>query len=312
MLNRTGLNVLLLVGLVLPMVGCGSSEVDSVSISPSAQSLAAGQTVQLTATGTYGHGSHPSTSKNVTSLVTWSSSVQAVASVNSSGLVTAVSAGSTTVTASMSGFTGAVSGTAVVTVTGTTTKSISSLTIIPASQNVGSVNETGQFIAIGVTSAGLQEDMTNLVTWGSSDVKVATINGSGLATGLYGGDTTISAIAKNQDGSVATATATFTEGASGSGPILATLSVYKLGNNAATGTVTASAPGTTTPLVINCGSGSGCVGNFPLGSIVTLTATPGTNSTFGGWSSTCTAVQGSPNLCQVALSDNDTVGAIFN
>jgi len=63
MLNRTGLNVLLLVGLVLPMVGCGSSEVDSVSISPSAQSLAAGQTVQLTATGTYGHGATVSTAR---------------------------------------------------------------------------------------------------------------------------------------------------------------------------------------------------------------------------------------------------------
>jgi hypothetical protein len=306
--------------IVLSLIGCSASQVDVVEVTPSTQTLTTGQTAQLSASGIIGHGTHPSTTVDVTNTITWASSVPAIASVGSTGLVTAVSAGTATVTATMKGFTGAVSGTSTITVVGSKGTSVSALQIIPNSQSVLTVNETNQYIAIGTTTGGTQVDLTNQVAWASSDVKVATINSSGLATGLNAGSSTVSAVAKNSDGSVLTATATFTEQATGSGTQLATVTVYKVGNNAQTGHVTAAAPGTTTPLVIDCGTGAGCVAHFPVGATVTLEA-DANGSSFGGWSSECVPtapIDPSPtgkNYCTLTIptsADNMTVGAIFN
>jgi hypothetical protein len=58
---------LLLLGAVVAIIGCGKPEgLDSIQISPTSQSLAVGQTVQFTATGTFGNASHSST-QNVSS-----------------------------------------------------------------------------------------------------------------------------------------------------------------------------------------------------------------------------------------------------
>ena len=72
-------------------------DITSLSIVPSAQTASAiNQQVQFTAIGTTANG----TSVNLTSQSTWSSSIPAVASINSStGLATALSAGSTKITA---------------------------------------------------------------------------------------------------------------------------------------------------------------------------------------------------------------------
>jgi hypothetical protein len=314
MLDRSCLSALLLVGLVLPMVGCSNSEVGLISVTPATQPLAVGQTVQFTATGAYGHGSHAASYQNVTNLVTWTSSVPAVATISSSGVATAVSAGTATITASMKGFNGPVSGSATLTVS----QHVVSLSIIPGTQTVLSPNETGQFIAIGTSSAGIQMDVTNAVTWASSDINVATIIASGLATGLSPGTTTISAIWPNLDGSKVTGTATFME-STGPGTYLSTVTVYLVGNNGGAGTVTAPAPGTTTPLIISCGYNSlnECVETFPLGSTLTLTATPAPGDTFGGWTVNCLPNQATvptgANTCSVQnLPGNEIVGAIFN
>src|SRR5580693_1312997 len=93
MFSRYCFRALGLMCLVLPFAGCTNNQVNTISVAPTAQSLAIGQTVQFTATGTISHGNHPSTTQNVTSQVTWTSSTPAVATVTSAGLATAVAAG---------------------------------------------------------------------------------------------------------------------------------------------------------------------------------------------------------------------------
>ena len=214
--GRFCLRALLLVCLAVPFIGCGSSTtVDSITVSPATVSLASGTTAQLTATGTYGHGSHPSSSQNITTAVSWSSSATSVATVSSAGVVTGVGAGTTTVTASTQGFGGLItSNEASITVTGgstgPTSSTLTSLAIIPGTQSVASPSQTGQFIAIGTTSSGATENLTGSVTWSSSSTQVATISVGGLATGVSQGTTTITAIATNPDKTVVTGTATFT------------------------------------------------------------------------------------------------------
>ena len=66
------------------------------------------------------------------------------------------------------------------------------------------------------------------------------------------------------------------------------------------GTVTSNPPG------INCGPGAGqCSATFPPGQVVSLTATPGTGSTFAGWGGACSGTGG----CTVTLTAATVVSA---
>jgi hypothetical protein len=216
MFARCRLQGLLLLCLGSALVGCSApSGLDSIQVTPGTQALAVGQTAQFTATGTYGNAKHPST-QNVTSLVTWTSSAPAVATVDAAGIATALGAGTTTITANATAFNGPTSSSATLTVTGssgtTAGGSISSLAIIPSSQAVASPTQTTQFLAIGTTSSGATVNLTNQVAWTSSTSQIATINAStGLATGVGKGTATITAIYNNTTGgTVVTGTATFT------------------------------------------------------------------------------------------------------
>jgi hypothetical protein len=308
------------------LAGCLSKSLTSLQVLPAVgtATAAAGQTSQFQALATYTESNHASTTKDVTDQATWQSSTPGVATISSTGLATGISPGTGNISATLQGAFGTVVGTSSITVTAATSGGagkLTSLAIIPATQAVTTLNETGQFIAIGTVATGTSEDLTNQVAWSSSDVKVATVNSSGLVTALNPGTTTITAIATVSGSAVTTATATFSEGVTqGAGTQLPTLTVYKVGDNGLTGTVTGGVFDSTTmatgAVVINCGSGSGCIGTFPVGSQVLLTATPVANSTFGGWSSNCSPYpNNSPtpsNMCLVVVNDNDTVGAIFN
>lgn len=300
-----------------------SQSLQSLSIIPTSQAvLSLGETSQFIAIGSYG--GSPATTVNLTNQVTWGSSDTNVATIDSAGVITATGAGTTTVTAiATDPNTGnVVTGTATFTVTiPASTEPLLSLTIIPGSQSVDTVDETGQFIAIGTfSSAPFTRDVTSdpNLTWTSSDPKVATINAAGLTTGLNKGSTAITAIYTEPDGSLITGAASFSETLSGGGGVgtqLATLTIVPTGASASLGDVvsTDSAGGLQ---VIHCGpgltGGSVCVGTFPLGSTVTLTVPSGSGGTFYGWSSNCTPDTSNPKVCTVTLSDNDTVGAIFN
>jgi hypothetical protein len=288
----------------------GSSGTPSITVTPgTATETFIGETTQFIATGSLTGG----TAQNLTTQVQWSSSNVQVAAINpSTGLATAVGAGATTITAQSGG----TIATATLTVVVNTTASNATLAIIPTSATASFVGETTQFIALGNLSGGTAtQDLTGNVTWSSSDVAIATIDKNGLATAIAANvasaSTTITAIGTTSTGSLIVATSVLTVQPAGGSVGLPALAVYLAG--AGTGTVSGTV-GTAQP-TINCGSataGSSCTNNFPLNSIVTLTATP--NGHFGGWSSNCLPVLANPNplVCTIQMKNNETVGAIFN
>jgi hypothetical protein len=219
MVGRLSVRAFLLALLVVPFFGCGNSTtIDAVTISPTTVTLGPGATVQLTAIGTVGHGSHPSGQEDITSSVTWASSAASVATVSPSGLVTGANAGITTITASIKGFQGLItSNTATITVPSPTGPLVS-LAVDPTAQTASAIGQTAQFLAIGTTNTGATQNLTNASQWTSSDSSVATVNAStGLATATGNGTATITAVATNPDGSVVSGSATYTVKTSGTG-----------------------------------------------------------------------------------------------
>ena len=295
--------VLFSVALSLSLIGCTQAPaLSSIQIVPAGVSLTTvGQTVQFKAIATYVRPDHSPTTSDVTSQAAWASSESSVSTISSTGLATAVAGGSTTITASLGGGLG----TTTLTVAATATRGLTSIQIIPATQNVSSLGESSQFIAIGTfTTAPMTTDITNQVTWRSSDVTVATINPAGLALANAVGTTTITAIGTSTGGNAITAASTLSVAGGGGGTPLPQLSLYEVGLGK--GTVMSS------PAGINCvaASAAGCTGDFVFGSSVILTASPSTGSTFGGWSSNCTP--DTATTCTVIMNNNEPVGAIFN
>ena len=190
--------------------GTVSGSISSVTITPGTQTVSgAGNTVQFTAIGTTSSGS----TVNLTSQVAWISSATSVATIGAtSGLAMSVSAGTTSISAlytdSTSGST--VIGTATLTVTSAASGAYTGLTLIPSSQALSASGQTGNFIVLGTTGAGLVEDIDpSTVTWESSVPSIATVT-DGVAKGVSAGTSTITALLTNSDTakSVVTATAT--------------------------------------------------------------------------------------------------------
>ncbi len=161
-----------------------TSTLTSLQVTPAAPSVAAGLTQQLTAIGTYADG----TTQDLTGNVTWLSSVPSIASVSSpGGLATGVSAGTSTVTASL----GSVSS-AGVTLT-VTPPVLTRVFVEPSDASVG-VGDTQQFNAVGVYSDGSEVDVTTQSTWTTAASSTATVDASGVVTGVAIGSTTVSAM----------------------------------------------------------------------------------------------------------------------
>src|SRR5712691_5524578 len=167
-----------------------SVPVASVTVSPAAASVQAGQTQQLTATLKDANG-------NVLTgrTVTWSSNNTTVATVNGTGLVTAKVAGSATITATSEGQ----SGTASITVTPVP---VASVTVTPASGSVA-VGSTLQLTATPRDANG--NPLTGrVITWQASNNAIASVNGSGLVSGVAaGGPVTITATSEGHSGTAA-------------------------------------------------------------------------------------------------------------
>ena len=150
----------------------GAPLLSGISVTPASSSLAQGQTQQYTATATYANG----TSSNISSSVTWSISPASVATVSSTGLVSSVSVGSFVVTAN--------SGSFIATAPGTVgPAALTSLSISPANISLAG-GSTQQFAAVGTYSDRTTRDVTNFVTWSSSNLNLLSISSSGLGTSL--------------------------------------------------------------------------------------------------------------------------------
>ncbi|WP_348261714.1 Ig-like domain-containing protein [Telmatobacter sp. DSM 110680] len=153
----------------------------SITVAPVAFTIASGQSKQLSAMGVYSDG----TSSDVTSQATWTAASTAYATVSSSGLVTGVAAGGSTITATI----GSKSGSAVATVTSAL---LLSIMVTPATASIAT-GQTQAFTANGIFSDGSTTDITNSVTWSSNATNFATIDQTGLATGVSTGAAMITA-----------------------------------------------------------------------------------------------------------------------
>ena len=174
-------------------VTVAEAALERIAVSPASRTIAGGESVQFTATGTFTDG----TTRDVTDDVEWTSSEPSVANVTPDGSATGAAPGTTTIAAAQDG----VSGTASLTVTAAQLRSI---VVEPAGPTI-LVGDTLAFRATGVLSDGTSESLAGQVAWTSGTPGVASIAPDGTATAAAEGTTEISA---TRDGVTGTSTLT--------------------------------------------------------------------------------------------------------
>ena len=166
--------------------------VTTVTVAPATSDLLVDETVQLTGT-TLGPGN-----EDLGRTIMWSSSGEAVATVDANGLVTAVGIGTATITATSDG----VSGTATVNVTDpVTTVTVVAQGAAPEDDSpILTVAGTVQLEATATRASGADAS-GDPTTWMSSDEAVATVDDMGLVTAVASGMATITATVDGVEGS---------------------------------------------------------------------------------------------------------------
>lgn len=164
-----------------PILGMQGTTLVSVVVTPATASIAMGATQQYTATANFADGS----ARVVTTESAWTAGTPAVATIGvANGLARGVSGGNTNISASY----GSMSGNAALTVR----PNLVAIVVTPGNPTI-LIGTTQQFSATANYSDGTSVAITTPLTWASSSTLVATINGSGLATGVAPGSTIISA-----------------------------------------------------------------------------------------------------------------------
>ena len=157
----------------------------SITVTPSSATVALGTMQQFTATGNYSDGS----TSDLTALASWTASPGMVGSVSntpgSQGLALGVATGTATITATYA----STSGTGTLTVVA----ALISISVTPANDNI-TAGTTQQYAATGTYSDQSTQDLTNQVTWSSSQPAVAAITAAGLASGMSNGQAAITAL----------------------------------------------------------------------------------------------------------------------
>lgn len=181
--------------------------VTTVTVSPTSASVAVGVTTPLTATvnDQFGNAMTGQT-------VTWTTSAATKATVNATGVVTGVAAGAATITATSSGKTG----TSSITVTAATPV-VTTVTVAPTSASVVAGATTSLTATVKDQSGNVMSGQT--VTWTTSNGAAATVNSSGVVSGVAAGSATITATSSGKTG---TSAITVTAAPSGGGTLLLT------------------------------------------------------------------------------------------
>jgi hypothetical protein len=175
---------------MVALAGTGNATgLASINVSPSNASIPLGKIQQYVATGKFSNGS----TQNLTASVTWSSSAVGVATIGSAGLSSSFGQGSTTIQAAL----GSIRGSALLAVTA---PALVSMAVTPAAASIA-LSGTQQFTATGVYTNGSSQNLTGMAAWSSLSTSVATVNATGLATGVGPGPTTIQASAGGINGS---------------------------------------------------------------------------------------------------------------
>jgi hypothetical protein len=183
-----------------------SATLVSVAVTPAVPSVAAGTQQSFKATGTFSDGS----TQDVTADMSWSSSSTQVATAGPSGQVISVTPGTALITATcaQANVCGTTSGSTNLTVTAAT---LASIEVIPANSSVAK-GSSEHLEATGIYSDGSAQDLTDQVTWSSSDSSVATMSNSpgsnGVASSDRVGSATITAVAGGISSNAATLTVT--------------------------------------------------------------------------------------------------------
>jgi hypothetical protein len=166
-----------------------NTTLQSIAVSPGNDLLAPGLTQKFSAIGTFSDGS----TQNISSIVSWGSDNNGVATISNNiatvGVATAVGQGAAHITAT---YNGGINGSTVLNVSNATLQSVT-VTANQNPTNLIATFEVLQFTVTGNFSDGSTAPLTFAATWNSSDSAVANINSSGLATGVAGGTTNISA-----------------------------------------------------------------------------------------------------------------------
>jgi trimeric autotransporter adhesin len=166
----------------------GPQSLVSIAVNPTNPSIPLGLQQQFTVTGTFTDGS----TQQLASGVTWSSSDQTVVTVDQNGLATSVGTGSTAIAAKV----GALSSSGSITVSAA---QLVSIAVTPTATSVP-VGSTQPFTATGSYTDQSTQDLSSSATWTSSDGTTATINNTGLATGVAAGTVTITATSSSVSG----------------------------------------------------------------------------------------------------------------
>lgn len=167
----------------------------SIAVTPANPTITRGATRQFAATGTY----TDNTTVDLTGQVAWVSTTPTVASITPTGLATGLAVGTTSISATLGGRSAATTLTV-------GAASLASISITPLNPSIVQ-GAALQFTATGTYTDSTTANLTNQVVWASANVAVATINASGVATGLAPGATSITA---TLDGVAAATTLTVT------------------------------------------------------------------------------------------------------
>jgi trimeric autotransporter adhesin len=261
-----------------------------LTVSPDGLTLGMGIKQQYTATAVYSDGS----SQDLSTGVTWTSSDNTVVTIDSTGLATMNGAGPATITASV----GAVSDTASVTVVAAHLLSIS---ITPANPSIA-LGTTQQFTAIGIFDDGSTQQLPSVV-WSSSNINVASINASGLATSTGTGTATITAASGSVSGTTSLTVTSASLVSIAVTPANPSMAIGTTRQFTATGTFSDTSTQDITASVLWSSSNAGvaAISNQGLASSV-ATGTTTIAATFGSVSGSTTLTVSTAHLVSITIS----------